>query len=100
MPSEKNVADAGSATLNQMESKDWYNGPEWLLNKSNWPPEPMLQSNSSVTVEEKPAKEIVSFADEVPPDEWDFLLSRRPYWNTLRITSWALRFIHNSRAVH
>ena len=34
VPSEENVADAGSrgATLNQMESKDWYSRPEWLLN--------------------------------------------------------------------
>ena len=29
-------------------------------------------------------------------DEWDELLKRKPYWNTLRITAWTLRFIHNS----
>ena len=100
MLSEENVADAGSrgVTLNQMESKDWYSGPGWLLNKSDWPSQPVLQQTSSVTVEEKPVKEIVAFANEGQPDEWDLLLSRRPYWGTLRITSWVLRFIHNSRA--
>ena len=46
----------------------------------------------------KPIKEIVAFVNENQPDEWDLLLTRKPYWDTLRITAWALRFIHNSKA--
>ena len=30
------------------------------------------------------------------PDEWDSLLDRNPYWRTLRITAWVLRFVNNS----
>ena len=100
VPSEKNVADAGSrgATLNQMENKDWFDGPEWLLNEHDWPSQPTLQRSSSVTDEAKPIKEIVAFVNENQQDEWDLLLRRKPYWNILRITAWALRFVHNSRA--
>ena len=100
VPSEKNVADVGSrgATLNQMENKEWYTGPEWLLNEQDWPPQPELLRTTSVTDEEKPVKEVVGFTNEEPPDEWELLLKRRPYWNTLRVTSWALRFVRNSRS--
>ena len=39
VPSEKNVADAGSrgVNLNQMKNKYWYDGPDWLLNEHDWP---------------------------------------------------------------
>ena len=79
--SEKNVADAGSrgATLNQMENKDWYDGPEWLLNEHDWPSQPTLQRSSSVTDEAKRIKEIVAFINENQQDEWDLLLRRKPY---------------------
>ena len=43
-------------------------------------------------------KEIMLYSAERKPDEWDNLLDRKPYWNTLRITAWALRFAHNSSA--
>ena len=81
VPSEKNVADAGSrgATLNQMENKDWYDGPEWLLNEHDWPSQPTLQRSSSVTDEAKRIKEIVAFINENQQDEWDLLLRRKPY---------------------
>ncbi len=99
VPSEKNVADAGSqgATLDQMARKNWYDGPEWLLNEHDWPSQPVLQRSSTVTNEENPIKEIVAFIQN-QPDEWDHLLTCKPYWNTLRVTTWALRFVHNSRA--
>ena len=100
VPSEKNVTDAGSrgVSLSQMKNKDWYDGPNWLLNEHDWPSQPTLSRSSTVTNEEKPIKEIVAFANENQPDEWDLLLTRKPYWDTLRITAWALRFIHNSQA--
>ena len=82
VPSEKNVADQEvgvRATLSQMESKDLYDGPEWLLNELEWPSQPMLQQTSAVKVEEKPIKEIVTFTDEDQTDVWDLLLRRKPY---------------------
>ena len=36
------------------------------------------------------------FSAEKKPDVWDDLLDRKPYWSTLRITAWALRFAHKS----
>ena len=81
-----------------MENKDWYDGPDWLLNEHDWLSQPTLSCSSTVTNEEKPIKEIVAFANENQPDEWDLLLTLKPYWDTLRITAWTLRFIHNSQA--
>ena len=100
VPSEKNVAEAGSraVSLNQMKNKDCYDGPDWLLNEHNWPSQPTLSRSSTVTNEDKPIKEIVAFANKNQPDEWDLLLTRKPYWDTLRISACALRFIHNSQA--
>lgn len=86
------------ATLSQMENKEWYSGPEWLLNEQDWPPQPKLQRTTLVMDEEKAIKEIVALADEKQPDEWELLLTRKTYWQTIRITAWALRFVHNSRA--
>ena len=48
--------------------------------------------------EEKPLKEVVAYTEEHKPDEWDQLLERKPYWSTMRITSWALRFKANALA--
>ena len=57
-----------------------------------------LQQTPSVTSEEKLIKEIVAFTEENQTHEWDLLLERKLYWNTLRITACVLRLVHNSRA--
>ena len=59
---EKNFADVGSqgAMMNQMENRNWYDGPPGLLNARKWPEQPILSSSTSVTNEEKPIKELFS----------------------------------------
>ena len=99
-PTEANLADLGSrgASLNKMEKGGWYEGPEWLLEQEKWPEQPNLKSSSETQHEEKPIREIVSFVGERQHDEFDELLVRRTYWNTIRITAWILRFVYNLRA--
>ena len=99
-PSEMNLADLGSrgASLSKMESSEWYTGPQWLLNRDDWPEQPKLISSTRSQEEEHPVREIMLYSAERKPDEWDNLLDRKPYWDTLRVTAWALRFAHNSSA--
>ena len=99
-PTERNLADLGSrgASLNKMEKCDWYKGPEWLLKEEDWPEQPSLKCSSKTQEEGKPIKEIVAYTTDRKPDEWDKLLMHKPYWTTLRIIAWGLRFGHNSSA--
>ena len=99
-PTELNLADLGSrgATLAKMEKGGWYDGPDWLLSEEQWPVQPMLKKTQAAVDEQKLVTEVVSQVHESDPDKWDNLLMRKPYWNTLRITAWALRFVHNCRA--
>ena len=88
-PSEMNLADLGSrgASLSKMEGSDWYTGPQWLLKKEDWPEQPSLKCTAKTQEEEKPHKEENFYTAEVKSDEWDHLLERKPYWNTLRVTA-------------
>jgi len=69
-----------------------------LLNEDDWPEQPKLTCSSKAQEEEHPNKGITLFSAERKPDKWDNLLERKPYWNTLRITAWVLRFVDNSSA--
>ena len=99
-PSGRNLADIGSrgASLNKMEKSGWFEGPDWLLKEEEWPEQPSLKSSVEALHEEKPIRELVSFVVERHDDELDELLRRRTYWQTVRITTWILRFVYNLRA--
>ena len=99
-PTEKNLADLGSrgASIDRTQKKGWFIGPDWILNEEEWAQQPELKQTPKATEEQKPQKDIVSYAVKTNTDEWDYLLKRKPYWNTLRTTAWALRFMHNSLA--
>ena len=99
-PSEMNLADLGSrgASLTKMVSSEWYTGPQWLLNRDDWPEQPKLISSTRSQEEGHSVREIMLYSAERKPDEWDNLLDQKSYWDTLRVTAWALRFAHNSSA--
>ncbi|XP_028412573.1 uncharacterized protein LOC114535466 [Dendronephthya gigantea] len=99
-PSNKNLADLGSrgATMERLQNGSWFNGPDWLLEKEQWPEQPILRVTTSVSQEYKPIKEQALFTKEREPDEWDALLERNTYWRTLRVTAWVLRFLNNCLA--
>jgi hypothetical protein len=99
-PSSKNLADLGSrgAPVERLKYGNWFNGPDWLLEKEQWPEQPNLTVSKAVDQESKPIKEQALFTKERKPDEWDALLERNTYWRTLRVTAWALRFLNNCLA--
>ena len=97
-PTERNLADIGSrgASLDKIENCEWYEGPQWLLRKRDWPEQPNINCSSTSQEEERPVKEIVAYTKEQKTDEWDELLERRPYGTVLRTTAWAVRFKANT----
>ena len=44
-PSNKNLADLGSrgANMEKLQNGSWFNGPDWLLEKEQWPEQPNLK---------------------------------------------------------
>ena len=73
-PTERNLADIGSrgASLKKMENCEWYEGPQWLLRKEDWPEQLSISCSSKSQAEERPVKEIVAYTNEQKTDEWDF----------------------------
>ena len=99
-PSEDNIAYLRSrgATLDKMEKAKWFDGPDWLLEESEWLGQLQLKCTPKVFEEEKPLREVVAYAVEKKLSEWDCLLLRTPYWGTLRVTAWILGFVRNCQA--
>ena len=97
-PSEMNLSDLGGrgVSLSKMEAGGCYTGPQWLSKKEDWPEQPSFKSTARTKEEEKLMKESILYTAEVELDKWDHLLKRKPYWNTLGVTAWALRFARNS----
>ena len=101
-PTDKNLADLGSrgASVSKLEASEWFSGPAWLVDKEQWPKQPALKCSREVNDEHKPFKETVLYNQEREADEWTGLLSRNEFWRTLRVTAWALRFLHNATVNH
>ena len=78
--------------------KKWSRGSglkdQRLLLENDWPDQPELKSSSAVNSEFRPMKETVFHAHK-KSDEWEQLLVRKTYWQTLRTTAWGLRFVTN-----
>eukprot|EP00794_Sanderia_malayensis_P005871 gene5871-6564_t len=96
-PSNLNIADLGSrgANINKLCKGEWFDGPSWILDESEWPCQPEFKRNSVVNTESKPIKEIMLHVTETEKSEWDLLLERKSYWTTIRTTAWVLRFTGN-----
>ena len=97
-PMERNLADLRSrgAGIQKMVTGGWFTGPEWLLEKKQWPDQPDFKCTKDVNDEYKPIKEENLFANERKPDQWETLLERNKNWKVLRVAAWALRFLNNS----
>jgi hypothetical protein len=55
---KENIADLSSqgATTNRMQCGGWFTGPEWLLDKEQWPNQPKLTSIKDANQESIPIK--------------------------------------------
>ena len=65
-PTIKNLADVRShcASIDKMQKGQWFEGPEWLINKEEWPIQPKLERMQSGCEEHKLEKEEVLCSQE------------------------------------
>ena len=95
VPTLKNPADLGSRGGPVDKDDLWWNGPKWLCDQAQWPPD-IVSEATSESQETRPVKQL--FAMEIADnDELDELLSKHTLWRTLRVCAWISRFAHNSR---
>ena len=100
VPTQENPADLGSRGGKVSETdRLWWEGPEWLTTKENWPADIVTSASKESTAETKPIRQIFNIA--IPqPDVFDQLLKKWSFWKTLRICAWVSRFVRNAGRVN
>ena len=99
VPSKENPADIASrGGLIDEGNQLWWNGPNWLSNPEEWPPDLKTAASAESNEEFKLTKQVFALATE---EDNDFvkLLSKFAYWKTLRVIAWLLRFVGNTRCL-
>ena len=92
-----NPADIGSRSQEVTNHALWWNGPEKLSNEASWHPDIVTSAKQESLAEAKAKQDLLSVA-VAAADELDDLLEKSSQWRTIRVTTWILRFIQNSRA--
>ena len=96
VPTGENPADLGSRGGSVVHNQYWRFGPEWSLNRDQWPPDITLEPSAASNAEAKTTREVLAVA--IPRnDTFDELLNKHELWKVLRICSWIRRFFHNCR---
>ena len=96
--SGQNPADVGSRGNQFKELPElWLKGPEWLTKPEMWPAPVQTEPNKETEAEAKLVREIFSVAVE-QEDSLEQILQKHGFWQTIRVTSWVARFIHNCKS--
>ncbi|XP_028415553.1 uncharacterized protein LOC114538695 [Dendronephthya gigantea] len=100
VPTLQNPADLGSRGGNVVGNELWQNGPEWLSDKSKWPPKVILHASPEANEEVKTTPTINALniiCSNAENDAFDGLMEKFPLRKTLRICAWVHRFTQNCR---
>ena len=98
VPTSVNPADIASRGGLISFTELWWTGPEWLQHPQKWPNNPVVRTSPEAEAEAKVIREVLCVSQTEPAsDEFDYLLERSSFRQTLRICAWLNRFIHNSR---
>ena len=96
--SGQNPADLGSRGNQSKELPElWLKGPDWLSKPEMWPASVQTGPSKETEAEAKLVKEVVSVAVETE-DGLHQVLQKHGFWQTIRITSWVARFLHNCKS--
>ncbi|XP_064470153.1 uncharacterized protein LOC135384901 [Ornithodoros turicata] len=99
-PGRDNPADLltrGTSCLHIVDSPCWWNEPEWLCDKTAWPPawHTPTEVSPGVHHEARPVHVCLGHTTvKSPPFE---VLNYSSFSRLLRVTAWVQRFLHNSR---
>ena len=75
MPTDQNPADLGSRGGQVTGKQIWWNGPDWLLNRSKWPPNLVSGPSPESQAEVKATQQVLAGAIE-SHDRLDELLAK------------------------
>lgn len=96
--SEENPADLASRWGSVNGSTLWWNGPEWLANREEWPPNPVTSACTATEVEVKTIREVLSLAQpKNSNDRVEEVLEKHELKYALRVVAWITRFITNCK---
>jgi hypothetical protein len=100
VPTNENPADLGSRGGNVAGNKLWARGPEWLSDKTKWPPKVILEASSEANEEIKHARSTQVLTTSSQPthsDVFDKLIEKYPLRKVLRMCAWIQGFARNCR---
>ena len=97
VPTEENQADIGSRGGNAENNVLWKQGPTWLSDPSNWPPDVITYPTTEVMAEAKVKREVFAVSQSTH-DAFDNLLDRHPSPRALCISAWIQRFRKNCKS--
>ena len=95
VPTGENPSDLGTrGAAPEKLGRLWFQGPNWLHNKREWPNQPEIKEKNETKSEALPRKENQMLIKEVDvSDQFDAVLEKFPFWKMVRITAFVLRFI-------
>ena len=91
-----NPADLGSRGGSVKNKRLWWNGPDWLSNRENWPADITLEATKESNAETKVIRQVLAVSLE-QTDPLDALLEKFCIWKTLRVCTRLKRFVMNCR---
>ena len=97
VPTTENPADLGSHGGSVDHHQLWYQGPSWLSEETEWPPDITLEPNADSNAELKMTRSVFAATAQVH-DDFDQLLDAHEVHKVLRICAWIQRFISNCRS--
>ena len=78
----------------------WWNGPKWLANRKEWPPNPVISVCPATEVEAKTIREVLSLAQhKTPDDSVEEVLEKHELIYALRVVAWVTRLITNCKTL-
>ena len=97
---KENPADIGSrGCAGDKIPNEWLNGPLWLSNPSDWPPEIATTATDISKAELKlDQRAVLSCAMDGEAEVMYGVLEKHSYWKAMRITAWIARFLFNLRS--
>jgi len=89
--SKENPADLASRRGSVNGSTLWWNGPKWLVNREEWPPNPVTLACPATEVKAKTEREVLSLAQPKNSDDRvEEVLEKCELKYALRVIAWVI----------
>lgn len=72
------------------DNKTWWDGPKWLSEQENWPPDVVTKASKESDAEAKIIRELFASTVEVP-DSFDNIMAKFGLSKALRVCAWVTK---------